>query len=338
VTFIRTNYFVKRNRKRKKVNVILFFFLTSVYHWCQKAKMVENLTLNREWSLINNDTNDHNGHVHHSRFLARKISDHNNNNNNQHHQSTSDYNDIPSLAAIRTPKPLSNQLSLDASYDTDGAVGTSGNRSKHHQNSNNNYDYLISPRLSVRRHGGQSSKLIATIPLQQRLPHKMHLAANATLNDSQNHDDRDEDTNYESDSRRRHIRLSRRVHQPLIASGNHGARAVHTSALVHHTSPLVAAPSVLPLRIIFMRHSERANQALGPDWFNKAFRTNTYKAYDQNLPFILPKRRFDQAYEFDVPLTGQKNCSSSFGNFSIYMIYFSSWFKICSSYWTCYDE
>jgi hypothetical protein len=67
---------------------------------------------------------------------------------------------------------------------------------------------------------------------------------------------------------------------------------------------MATTPSPQPLRIIFMRHSERANQALGSDWFNKAFRTNTYKAYDQNLPFILPKRRFDHAYEFDVPLTG----------------------------------
>ena len=62
-----------------------------------------------------------------------------------------------------------------------------------------------------------------------------------------------------------------------------------------------------PLRIIFMRHGERANQALGPDWFTKAFRTNTYKAYDQNLPVnVTPKRRFDQAYEFDAPLTGKQ--------------------------------
>jgi hypothetical protein len=74
--------------------------------------------------------------------------------------------------------------------------------------------------------------------------------------------------------------------------------------LAQNISPLAATPSVQPLRIIFMRHSERANQALGPDWFNKAFRKNSYRAYDPNLPYILPKRRFEQAYEFDAPLTG----------------------------------
>jgi hypothetical protein len=59
-----------------------------------------------------------------------------------------------------------------------------------------------------------------------------------------------------------------------------------------------------PFRLIFMRHSERANQALGPDWFVKAFRTGAYQAYDQNLPMSIPKRHSDQAYQFDAPLTG----------------------------------
>jgi hypothetical protein len=265
--------------------------------------MVENLTemMNREWNLVNSDTNDYiggsnNGHSHHSRLLSRKVSD---NSNNQQHQSTNNSNDVSSLAAIRTPKPLSNRMSLDMAYDTDSALGTSGNRSKHHHHSTNNYEYLISPRLPIRRQGVQPSKQVPAIPLQQRLSHKIH------INASQNYEDKDVDTNYEDDIRRRH-RLSRRSHQTSTPTGNHGARGVRSTALVQHGSPLAATPSVQPLRIIFMRHGERANQALGPDWFNKAFRTNTYKAYDQNLPIILPKRRFDQAYEFDAPLTGQQ--------------------------------
>jgi hypothetical protein len=197
-------------------------------------------------------------------------------------------------------------MSLDMAYDTDSALGTSGNRSKHHHHhSTNNYEYLISPRLPIRRHGVPPSKQVAAIPLQQRLPHKMHLAAKPSLDVSQNYEDRDVDSNYEDDIRRRH-RLSRRVREIPTPTGNHGARGVRSTALVQHGSPLAATPSVKPLRIIFMRHSERANQALGPDWFNKAFRTNTYKSYDQNLPIVLPKRRFDQAYEFDAPLTGQQ--------------------------------
>jgi len=278
----------------------------------RKIKMMENLTemMQREWNLMNSDTNDYNGgsnnnHSHHSRLLSRKVSD---NSNNQQHQSTSDYNDVSSLSAIRIPKPLSNHMSLDTAYDTDSAIGTTGIRSKHHHhhNSSNNYEYLISPRLPIRRNRTPLAKPTAINPLQQQLLHKTHLAATASLSASQNNDDRDYDSNYEDDPRRRHIRLSRRVHQTPTSNGNHGARVVRSTALAQNISPLAATPSVQPLRIIFMRHSERANQALGPDWFNKAFRTNTYKAYDQNLPFILPKRRFDQAYEFDAPLTGEQ--------------------------------
>jgi hypothetical protein len=272
--------------------------------------MMDSLTdmMHRELNMMNNDTSDYNNgsnnnHSHHPRLLSRKVSD-NNSNHNQQHQLTSDYNDVSSLAPIRNSKPLLNHLSIDTSYDTDGAMGTHGNKSKHRHNSSNNYEYLISPRLPIRQNGGQSSKVIATVPLQQRLSHKIHSTPNAFFGASQDHDDRDDDLNSDVDAHRRHIRLSRRVHQPTFSNGNHGARAPRTSTIIQHNNPMAATPSVQPLRIIFMRHSERANQALGADWFNKAFRTNTYKAYDQNLPFILPKRRFDQAYEFDVPLTG----------------------------------
>ena len=278
--------------------------------------MVEILTnmINREWNLINTDADDYYGasnsntHSHHSRLLSKKISD--NNSNNQYDQTINVYNDISSLVPIRPPKPLSNHMSLDKAYDTDGAIGTSTNRSKHRHNittADNNYEYLISPKLSSRRHGTQPVKVVTSIPLQQRLSHKMHLTAPPSLNTSQNHIDRNDDSNYEDAAQHRHIRLSRRVRQIPTPVGNHGAgaRPIRSTALVQHNSQLPPTPSIQPLRIIFMRHSERANQALGPDWFLKAFRTNKYKAYDQNLPSILPKRRFDQAYEFDPPLTGE---------------------------------
>jgi hypothetical protein len=203
-------------------------------------------------------------------------------------------------------------VNADASYDTDGALGTQGNRSNQHHHhhhhrhlSSNNYEYLVSPRLPVRHHGEQSSKSNGGTPLQARLSHKVNSTPTAFNGINHDHGDRDDDSNYDGDTRRRHIRLSRRVHQPAVSSGNHTTRLPRSPAIMHHGNSLAVTPSAQPLRIIFMRHSERANQALGPDWFNKAFRTNTYKAYDQNLPFILPKRRFDQAYEFDVPLTGR---------------------------------
>jgi hypothetical protein len=274
---------------------------------------MENLTemMHRDWNLVNTDTNDYNvglnnNHPHHSRLLSRKISDNNNNNNsdNHHHQLANNNNDVS--AAIRAPKPLSNHKSSDSSYDTDGGIRRPANRSKHHHISSNNYEHLVSPRLLIRRHGVQPLKQVSSIPFQQQLSHKRLLTAKPSLNNSQNYDDRDEDANYEDDIRHRQIRPTRHARQtPTPPSGNHGTRVGHPSALVQHSSPLAATPSIQPLRIIFMRHSERANQALGPDWFNKAFRTNTYIAYDQNLPIILPKRRFDQAYEFDAPLTGE---------------------------------
>ncbi|CAF4394282.1 unnamed protein product, partial [Rotaria sordida] len=105
---------------------------------------------------------------------------------------------------------------------------------------------------------------------------------------------------------RRYSRPNRRIHQSSMPSENDEVHDVHLAVLPQHVRSFSAIPSVKPLRIIFIRHGERANQALGSDWFNKAFRTYTYTAYDPNLPFILPKRRFNQAYEFDVPLTGQK--------------------------------
>jgi hypothetical protein len=275
--------------------------------------MVETLTeaFQREWNSINNDANDYNGNSNnnqswHQRLLARKVSEKNNNNNHlQQQQSISEHNDTPSSPAVRTPNPLSARKSVDKAYDTDGAVGTSGNASKHHHhhhhllNSSNNYEHLISPRLLVRRPPVQSAKQTASLPLQHQLSHKVHLAATTSINSSaHNHDDRDDDSNNEGDTRRRHIRFSRRVQQPPATSGNHGLRALHSSLST-------VTPSIQPFRIIFMRHGERANQALGPDWFNKAFRTNTYRAYDSNLPRILPKRHFNQAYEFDAPLTGR---------------------------------
>ncbi len=278
--------------------------------------MADSLTegFQRDWNLTNSDTNDYNNnnnHVWQQRQLTRKVSD-NNNSNNQQPQLINDYNNVPASPAVRTRIPLSVRKSLEAAYDTDGAVGTSGNISKHHHHhhhhSSNNYEHLISPRLPVRRPAGQLSRQTSSTPLQHQLTHKLHLSATPSISsNSHNHDDRDEDSNYESDSRRRHIRLSRRVQQPPVNTGNHGTRTNHLSILPQHGGPFVPSPSVQPLRIIFMRHGERANQALGPDWFNRAFRTNTYRPYDENLPRILPKRRFDQAYEFDAPLTGKKS-------------------------------
>ena len=262
--------------------------------------MVEDLTerMHRDWNMNNEEISDYNHRSNLSRLLSRKISD-------QHYSSNNDFDDPPSFIVRRTIKPHGSRTSLDASYDTDGALGTNGRRSKQHRHTTDNYEHLVTPRLSTRRNEEQSSKLIKTVPIQGRLSLRIRTNTNTPSGFSQNQDDREDDTLYpDGDANHRPIRRSRRVRQGVPTNGNHGAHPIPPTGLVQHNRALAPTPSVPPLRIIFMRHGERANQALGPDWFFKAFRTNTYRAYDQNLPFILPKRRFDQAYEFDAPLTG----------------------------------
>lgn len=71
------------------------------------------------------------------------------------------------------------------------------------------------------------------------------------------------------------------------------------------TETIPPSVSRKPLRFIFIRHGERINQALGPDWFSKAFHTRKYHAYDKNLPLVLPKRNSHLCFQFDTPLTGR---------------------------------
>ncbi|CAF3469730.1 unnamed protein product [Rotaria sp. Silwood1] len=257
----------------------------------------------RERNSTNNSINDYNNnssniHSLHSRLLSRKISDNNSNYQHQHlhQQSINQYYDASSLTPVHTSKSLSHAIHSDTSYDTDGALGISRNTSKHHLHNSGNYEFLVSPRLPIRQSLKQSSKQVPVVSLQYRLSDKAHLTAHSSLPSTQNDYDRDEDLNY--DNNRRH-----RVHHSSIPSENHRAHGIRLSVPPERGRLLAATPSVRPFRIIFVRHGERANQALGPDWFSKAFRTHTYKAYDPNLPLLLPKRRFNQAYEFDVPLT-----------------------------------
>ncbi|CAF1024992.1 unnamed protein product [Rotaria sordida] len=264
--------------------------------------MADNLTdvMRREQNLTNNNSSTRPSSL--SRLLSRKILD-NNSSNHQHQKSIDYYNDVLSLNPLRTSKSLYNGINLDTSYDTDGAVARSRNISKHHFHNSDNYEFLVSPRLPVRRSLKNSSKQVPIGSFQQRLSDKVRLTTDSSLDNTQRDYDRDEDLNYDNDRRRRHSHPNRRVHQSSIPSENDEVHDVHLAVLPQPVRSFSAIPSVKPLRIIFIRHGERANQALGSDWFNKAFRTHTYKAYDPNLPFILPKRRFNQAYEFDVPLT-----------------------------------
>jgi hypothetical protein len=283
--------------------------------------MVDSLTdmMHRELNLTNTHANNvNNNNLLHPHSLSRKISDHNNSNNSinsqhqhaHHHQlrqsppmiTTTDYSDPSSLSSMRVSKSLFNHKISDAGYDTDGGIGTSKSTSKTHHTNFHSYEHLNSPKLFSK---GTVTQLPKQLPLlQQRSSQQIHLTVNPSSGMGYIHDDNGEETNDEGDARRRHIRLSRRIRQRSPTTRNHGAHMTHPSTIPRHGGVLATTASGRPLRLVFMRHSERVNQALGSDWFSKAFRTNSYQAYDQNLPMALPKRRFDQAYEFDAPLTG----------------------------------
>ncbi|CAF1120093.1 unnamed protein product [Rotaria sp. Silwood1] len=296
--------------------------------------MVDNLAdvMHRELYLTNSDaTNVNNNNISSNRSLqphalSRKISDHknnnNNNNNNSQHQhahqqsiqsppiiTTTDYSYPSSLSVMPALHKLSHHQSLNSGYDTDGAVASSKSISKRHHKISNGYEHFVSPRLPPRQSRAPSSQQLPTLGLRKSLPQQNFLTVNPSLNMAQNYDDRDDEFNHENDADHRHVRFNLHTHRSSSPGKAHGAHGTHSPTISRHDGVLANTSSGRPLRFIFMRHSERANQALGSDWFIRAFRTGTYKAYDQNLPIILPKRRFDQAYEFDAPLTvrGLKN-------------------------------
>jgi hypothetical protein len=283
--------------------------------------MVDNLTdkMHREWNLTNTDANyvDNSASTRHllqPQPLSRKSSDHNNSqqHHHTHHQSiqsppiitTTDYSDASPLSAMGVKQFLFDRRSPDAGYDTDGGIGTTASKSKLPNQRTHGYEHFVSPRLPPRRSVRQPSKQSPTIPSQQHSSPYTHLTVNSTSGAEQHHDDKVEEPVRDGNSHRRHIRLSRKIQPRSRSKKNHGTSPTHSSTVPRHDGALATTSSGRPFRLIFMRHSERVNQALGSDWFSKAFRTNTYKSYDQNLPIALPKRYSDQAYEFDAPITG----------------------------------
>jgi hypothetical protein len=290
-----------------------------------KKTMVEHLAdmMQREWNLMNSDANNVNNssttrRASQSHIPSWPTSDHNSHThgNHSHHQhvhqhqqsipstpviTTTDYSDPSSLSAMRVPQTLFHRHSLDTGYDTDGGIGTP--TTKHHHKSSNGYAHLVSPRLPSKRSLPHQSKQLPVVSFHHHPSQPAHLTVNPYSSNVQNHDDKDEEPLHGGDTHRHHIRLNRAVHHPSSTTENHGAHVTHVPKIPRHEKILATTSSGRSFRLIFMRHSERVNQALGPDWFIKAFRTGSYQPYDQNLPMSLPKRRSDQAYQFDAPLT-----------------------------------
>ncbi|CAF1199826.1 unnamed protein product [Adineta ricciae] len=64
--------------------------------------------------------------------------------------------------------------------------------------------------------------------------------------------------------------------------------------------------SVKPLRIIIIRHGERADAVLGSEWSKKSFdRHGHYIRFSEHLPDALPARSYLHHYVIDVPLTNR---------------------------------
>lgn len=239
-------------------------------------------SMQRERTLNNSEAN----HGNSNRFLQPQLltripSD--GNRNNAHHHSHSPVAHNGRISFIHSSPDKPHETS------TDGETGASASvlRRHHHHQTNSNHEHSFLPHTSSARH-------LSVIPLQQRASHR---AVNAPADNGRNHNEIDDEPLNGDDTHRRHIHGA---HQPAVLPVKiHRANVSRSPAPLHHDG-LVGQP----LRFIFMRHSERVNQVLGPEWFIKAFHTHTYQAYDAHLPMVLPKRRFERAYEFDTPLTG----------------------------------
>ena len=271
--------------------------------------------VHREWNLTNSDSNYSNGntrsrHLSQTQSLQRKISDLNPQHHHAHNQhqssvqsppaiTTTDYSDPTSLSVMRVSQSFPTRRNSDTGYDTDGGIGTTNSTTRSRRQDNHGYDHLVSPRLPTKRSTLHTSKAAAATSMSHHSPHYAHLSVNPTASVGHHHSEKADESSEGEHSHRHHIRASRRIQHRSPANRNHGA-----STVPRHNTALANTTSGRPFRLVFIRHSERANQALGSDWFSKAFRTNTYKSYDPNLPMVLPKRHSDHAYEFDAPITG----------------------------------
>ncbi|CAF1562262.1 unnamed protein product [Didymodactylos carnosus] len=220
-----------------------------------------------------------------------------------------------------THLPLSTKqhIALDT-YDTDGDT----NYRKQQQQLTSHYDSVAS--LQIPGRYGVDPILSPQVPSY----HPFHNAQRSvTVTPSYDNHHQKEHEIYSSipvhQNIRKHIRNSRKipatniVHTPFVAKTTLSTMVRPPASVLHDANEhqhqqqvksqiqnLFPIRSTTPqMRIIFVRHSERANQALGPDWFLRAFdqRTGVYHPYDMNLPKFLPKRQRFQAFRFDPPLT-----------------------------------
>lgn len=179
----------------------------------------------------------------------------------------------------------------DQSYDTDGGIRTVRQTKRSIGQTKSNFEHIVSPRLPLRKLESSASKPIQPWTTVNSWSFKSH----STVNDFQNQHDNSNTRNDDSGSHRHPSTLSR--------VGGLGAQP--NPHLTIRATPLPSISQSSTFRLIFLRHGERVNQVFGSDWFDHAFSNGTYHAFDHRLPIILPKRKFYQNFEFDVPLTGK---------------------------------
>ena len=268
--------------------------------------MVEHLKefLHREWhsnkgelSQLESDDTAH--HFQQPRVLSRKVSDGNNRANGEHiHPTAAHQHQHRQQQARRQHSMQTGPFNERSDFDDlpSPAIGRSHPRE-------NEYDRLLSPRLMPHKSIPNTSNRLSPTKLQQLHSVKPHLSARTHADHVSHHSDVEEESHHPVDTPRQ---LHRKVAQRSMSHRNHDIDEPRPPVSWRVDRVLTGASSRTPFRLVFIRHSERINQALGPDWFNKAFRTNEYVPYDPNLPKYLPQRNTKQSFQLDSPLTGKR--------------------------------
>ena len=256
--------------------------------------------LQREWhsnksELAQIKTDDTAHHFQQPRVLSRKVSDVNNRaNGDPTHPTAAHQHQLARRQHSIQPGPFNERS--DSEDLPPSAIGRNHPRE-------NGYDRLLSPRLTQHRSITNASNKLSPAKLQQLHSIKPHLSARPHADPVSQYSDVEEESYHPADTSRQ---LHRRAAQRSMSHRNHETDDLRPLASLRVDRVLTGASSRVPFRLVFIRHSERINQALGPDWFARAFRTNEYVSYDPNLPKCLPQRRVKQSFQLDSPLTGDR--------------------------------
>ena len=151
---------------------------------------------------------------------------------------------------MRVLQPSAHRKSPDPGYDTDGGIGTTARISKSHRHVSNGYEHFVSPRLPTKRSVMQSSKEVPpAIPPRQNLSQQTYLSVTPSLSMGQHYDDKDDESPYEGDARRRHIRHSRRIPRRSPSTKNHGTHMAHPTTISRHEAALASTTSGRPFNL-----------------------------------------------------------------------------------------